>query len=74
MGAAQRRAARQRPKTFARYLRLCSRLAGVTDEIELEDALGIASFQVAMGRVPPPAAWVDGLIQQAQSDRIEGFF
>ncbi len=74
MGTALERALGHRPKTFARYLRLCSRLAGVTDEIELEDALGIASFQVAMGRVPPPDTWVDGLIEQAQSDRIEAFF
>jgi hypothetical protein len=74
MGTALERNVRHRPKTFARYLRLCSRLAGVTDEIELEDALGIASLQVAMGRVPPPEAWVDGLIDQAKSDRIEAFF
>ncbi len=74
MGTAIERAPGYRPKTFARYLRLCSRLAGVTDEIELEDALGIASFQVAMGRVPPPTMWVDGLIEQSQSDRIEAFF
>lgn len=74
MGAALERAPGQCPKTLARYLRLCSRLAGVTDEIELEDALGIASFLVAMGRVPPPSVWVDGFIEQAQSDRIEAFF
>jgi hypothetical protein len=74
VGGTLERALGHRPKTFARYLRLCSRLAGVTDEIELEDALGIASFQVAMGRVPPPAMWVDGLIEQAQSDQIEAFF
>jgi hypothetical protein len=53
---------------------LCSRLAGVTDEIELEDAIGIASFQVAMGQVPPASKWVDGLIEQAQSERMEAFF
>ena len=41
-------------------------MAGETDEIELEDAIGIASFQVAMGRVPPASAWVDGLIQDRQ--------
>lgn len=46
----------------------------MTDEIELEDALAIASFQITMGRVPPPSMWVDGLIDQAQSDRMEAFF
>jgi hypothetical protein len=40
----------------------------------LADALSIASFQVAMGRVPPPEVWVDGLVEQAQTDRIEAFF
>jgi hypothetical protein len=74
VGTALERAPGHRPKTFARYLRVCSRLAGVTDEIDLEDALAIASFQVAMGRVPAPGMWVDGLIEQAQADRIEAFF
>ncbi len=41
-------------------------MAGVTDEIELEEALGIAWFQVAMGRVPPLAAW---RTEQAQAGR-----
>ena len=60
LGAALERALGHRPKTVARYLRLCCRMAGVTDEIELEEALGIAWFQVAMGRVPPLAAWRSG--------------
>jgi len=63
-----------RPKTFARYLRLCARMAGVIDEIELEDALGIASFQVAMGRVPAVNSWVDGLVESQRADAMEGFF
>jgi hypothetical protein len=46
-------------------------MAGVTDEIELEDAIGLASFQVAAGRVPPPARWVDGMIDQAKADAME---
>jgi hypothetical protein len=29
---------------------------------------------VAAGRVPPPSAWVDGLIQARQEDLIEGLF
>jgi len=49
-------------------------MAGVTDEIELEDDLGIASFQVVMGRVPNPAQWVDGIIDARQADAMEGFF
>jgi hypothetical protein len=49
-------------------------MAGVTDEIELDDAMGIASFQVAMGRVPHPAAWVDGLIESDRANQMEGFF
>jgi len=44
-------------------------MAGVSDEVALEDALGIASFQVVMGRVPPAAMWVDGLIERAQASR-----
>jgi hypothetical protein len=49
-------------------------MAGETDEIELEDAIGIASFQVAMGWVPPASAWVDGLIQNRHMDSMEAFF
>jgi hypothetical protein len=49
-------------------------MAGETDEIDLEDAIGIASLQVATGRVPPAAAWVDGLIQTQRQDSMEGFF
>ena len=30
-------------------------MAGETDEIDLEDAIGIASFQVARGACPQPA-------------------
>jgi hypothetical protein len=49
-------------------------MAGETEEIDLEDAIGIASFQVAMGRVPPASSWVDGLIQARQEDSMEAFF
>jgi hypothetical protein len=49
-------------------------MAGATEEIDLEDAIGIASFQVAMKRVPPPSAWVDGLTQARQADVMEAFF
>ena len=49
-------------------------MAGVTDEIDLEDALGIASFQVATGRVPPAGLWVEGLIQARQQDSLDAFF
>ncbi len=48
-------------------------MAGVTDEIDLEDAIGIASFQVATGQVPPPYAWVDGLVEAAAAERTEAF-
>ena len=48
-------------------------MAGVTDEIDLEDAVGIASFQVAMGRVPAATAWVDGLADAASEERNEAF-
>ena len=62
-----------RPKTFARYLRLCARMAGETEEIELEDAIGIASFLVAMRRVPPvthgSTAW-----WTLYCDSMEAFF
>jgi hypothetical protein len=49
-------------------------MAGETNEIDLEDAIGIASFQVATGRVPPASAWVDCLIQVHQQDFMEAFF
>lgn len=49
-------------------------MAGETDEIELEDAIGIASFLVAMRRVPPANAWVDGLVETRQRDSMEAFF
>ena len=49
-------------------------MAGETDELDLEDALGIASFLLAMGRVPPPGLWVDGLVQAQQDETMEGFF
>jgi hypothetical protein len=65
---AQRRVAGYRPKTFARYLRLCCRVAGVHDEIEFEDALGIASFLVQTGKVPHPAAWCENLVIRRQDE------
>jgi hypothetical protein len=49
-------------------------MAGQTDEIDLEDAIGIVSFQVLTGQVPPASAWVDGLIEGRQEDSLEGFF
>jgi hypothetical protein len=49
-------------------------MAGETDEIDFEDALGIASFLVAMGRVPPPGAWVEGLTEAQRADAMEAFF
>ncbi len=49
-------------------------MAGETDELDLEDAIGIASFQVAMGRVPPAGAWVESLIQARQQVSMEAFF
>jgi hypothetical protein len=49
-------------------------MAGETEEIDLEDAIGIASFQVATGCVPPASAWVDGLIQARHQETMEAFF
>jgi hypothetical protein len=46
----------------------------VTDELELEDAMGLASFLVSTGRVPAPGQWVDGMIDQAKADAMESFF
>jgi hypothetical protein len=39
-------------------------VAGVTDEIDLEDAIGIASLNVAAGRAPAATEWVDGLAER----------
>jgi hypothetical protein len=49
-------------------------MAGVTDELEVEDAVGIASFLVAMGRVPAPAQWVDAILKESEANAMEGFF
>jgi hypothetical protein len=49
-------------------------VAGESDEIDLEDAIGIASFQVATGRVPPASAWVEGLVQAQLQNSVEAFF
>jgi hypothetical protein len=46
----------------------------VTDELDLADAIEIAAFQVAMGRVPPASAWVDGLVSSQQDNLMEAFF
>ena len=63
-----------RPKTLARYLRLCARMAGETVEIDLEDAIGIASFLVATGQVPPVSRWVDAIIDEDRANAMEAFF
>jgi len=49
-------------------------MAGVTEEVELEDALGIASLLAGAGRVPAASAWVDGLVESGRADAMEGFF
>jgi hypothetical protein len=49
-------------------------MAGVNDEIELEDAIGIASFFVATGRAPGPAQWVDTLVAGRESAAMAGIF
>ncbi len=49
-------------------------MAGVTDAIDLDLAVDLASLMVAAGRVPPPSAWVDGLVAARQESLIEGFF
>lgn len=50
-------------------------MAGVRsdDELDFDEALGIASFQVMMGHVPPATAWVDGLAEQADAAKVEAF-
>lgn len=49
-------------------------MAGETEAIDLDDAFGIASFLVATNRVPPPSSWIDALIEEEQSNVMEGFF
>lgn len=73
MGGTHQRHDGERPKTFARYLKLCARMAGLTGDVELEDVMGIASFMVAMKRVPPVDAWVDSLIARARDQINESF-
>jgi hypothetical protein len=48
-------------------------MAGVTDEVDLEDLMGIITFLVAMGRVPAAAEWVEGYAARARSQGNEGF-
>lgn len=49
-------------------------MAGENEEIDFDDALGIASFLVATRRAPPASEWVDALIEEQQSNAMEGFF
>ena len=49
-------------------------MAGDTNEIDLDDAFGIASFLVATKRVPPAGEWVDALIDEREAAVMEGFF
>ena len=49
-------------------------MTGVTEEIDLEDAIGIAGFMVQMGRIPPSRQWVGGLIDKAKADAVESIF
>jgi len=48
-------------------------VAGVTDEIDLEDALGLASFLVLAGRVPAASMWVDEFVQERAESVNETF-
>jgi hypothetical protein len=43
------------------------------EEVDFEDAIGIASLLAGAGRVPPPAAWVSGLIVKRQDAINESF-
>ena len=49
-------------------------MAGETEAIDLDEAFGIASFLIATRRVPPIGEWVDALIDEQQSNVMEGFF
>jgi hypothetical protein len=49
-------------------------MAGETSEMDLEDAMGIASFYVATGHVPPASLWVESLVQSQRRDCMEAFF
>lgn len=49
-------------------------MAGETEAIDLDDAFGLASFLIATKRAPHPGEWVDALIEEQQSDVMEGFF
>ena len=48
-------------------------MAGETEEIDLSDAIAIASFQVMLGRAPAASQWVDGLIAKATTGYNQGF-
>ena len=48
------------------------------DEIDFDDAVGIASFMVMTGHAPPVSAWIDGLAERAAAEAngawAEAFF
>lgn len=49
-------------------------MSGITDEIDVEDARGIAEFMVATGQIPPIQQWADGLIERQKVAAVEGMF
>ena len=49
-------------------------MAGVSREIDLDEAIGIATFLVATGRAPHPGDWCDAAIVERQNNTMESFF
>jgi len=48
-------------------------VAGELGEVDLADALGLVSFGVLVGRIPPAASWVDEMARARVAEVNERF-
>jgi hypothetical protein len=48
-------------------------VAGELDEVDLADVLGLVSFGVMVGRIPPAAWWVDEMVASREAEVNERF-
>jgi len=48
-------------------------MAGELDEIDMADALGLVSFAVMVGRIPPASAWVEEMAEARDAEINESF-
>jgi len=48
-------------------------VAGELEEIDLADALGLVSFGVLVGRIPPASSWVEEMAEARNAEINESF-